>query len=181
MDQKKTLGQAIDDIVTALSALEEGARMTAIRAACEHLGLAVPIAGTSGTPGEVTSVVSTQAMSNPSPPAAVISAVAPSSAVHDIRTFKDQKAPGNAVEMACLVAYYLDSLAGADERKKEINSADLEKYFKQAGYKLPKRMPQLLVNAKSSGYFDSAGHGKYKLNPVGYNLVVHGLPKTAGK
>jgi hypothetical protein len=26
---------------------------------------------------------------------------------------------------------------------------------------------------KNAGYLDSAGTGQYKLNPVGYNLVVH--------
>ena len=80
--------------------------------------------------------------------------------------------------MACVVAYYLGTLASPSESKQEISSNDLEKYFKQAGYRLPKRMGQLLVDARASGYFDSAGHGKYKLNPVGQNLVVHSLPKT---
>jgi hypothetical protein len=80
--------------------------------------------------------------------------------------------------MACVVAYYLGTLTPAAERKEEVSSNDLEKYFKQANYPLPKRIVQLLVNARASGYFDSAGHGKYKLNPVGHNLVVHSLPKT---
>ncbi len=80
--------------------------------------------------------------------------------------------------MACVVAYYLESLAPPGELKKDVSSSDLEKYFKQGGYRLPKRMPQVLVDARASGYFDSAGHGKYRLNPVGHNLVVHNLPKT---
>jgi hypothetical protein len=42
-------------------------------------------------------------------------------------------------------------------------------------------MPQVLVDARGAGYFDSAGRGKYKLNPVGHNLVVHKLPKKKAK
>lgn len=45
---KKTLGSAIDEIVMALEALDEAARATAVRAACEHLGLAVPVLGETG-------------------------------------------------------------------------------------------------------------------------------------
>jgi hypothetical protein len=80
--------------------------------------------------------------------------------------------------MAALVAYYLSELAGDDERKDAINAADLEKYFKQAGFKLPKAIPQTLLNAAAAGYFDALGNGQYKLNPVGYNLAVHGLPRS---
>ena len=82
--------------------------------------------------------------------------------------------------MACLVAYYLQELAPKNDRKQKISALDAEKYFKQASFKLPKRLDQLLVNAKASGYFESAGRGEYKLNAVGYNLVVHGLPAKKG-
>jgi hypothetical protein len=37
--EQETLGQAIDEIVAALSPLDEKARSTAIGAACAHLGL----------------------------------------------------------------------------------------------------------------------------------------------
>ena len=79
--------------------------------------------------------------------------------------------------MAALVAYYLSELAPEGEQKDEINSSDLEKYFKQAGFKLPRSIYQTLPNAAAAGYFDGTGGGKYRLNPVGYNLVVHGLPR----
>ena len=79
--------------------------------------------------------------------------------------------------MAALVAYYLSELAPEAEQKEEITAADLEKYFKQAAFKLPRSMQQTLPNAAAAGYFDGAGSGRYRLNPVGYNLVVHGLPR----
>lgn len=39
---EKSVGEAIDEMVQALSALPDGARATAIRAACDHLGLTLP-------------------------------------------------------------------------------------------------------------------------------------------
>ncbi|MGK2932078.1 MAG: hypothetical protein ACSLFD_04830, partial [Solirubrobacterales bacterium] len=42
------------------------------------------------------------------------------------------------------------------------------------------RIGMTLPNATQAGYFDATGEtGKYRLNPVGYNLVVHGLPSGA--
>ena len=83
--------------------------------------------------------------------------------------------------MACVVAYYLQELAPEAERKETTSTADLEKYFKQAGFQLPRAMEQVLRDAKSSGYFESASRGEYKLNAVGYNLVAHNLPKSKGE
>lgn len=98
--------------------------------------------------------------------------------INDIRSLKEHKKPRSANEMAALVAYYLAELAPANHRKSEIGIDDITTYFKQAGYPLPAVLRNTLVHAKASGYFDSTSHGFYKLNPVGHNLVVHGLPST---
>jgi len=167
----KTLGQAIDEVVTALEPLDEATRLVAIRAACDHLGLtAAPALGSVAAP--------TGAAVFPSEPPAAPSAES-GRQVADIRSFKVTKAPGTALEMACVVAHYVASVAPAAERKDSITSADLDKYFRQADYPLQKRMEQVLPDAKAAGYFDSAGRGSYRLNPVGYNLVVHGLPRPS--
>jgi hypothetical protein len=100
----------------------------------------------------------------------------PPQATRDLRSLKQEKDPKSAVEMAAIVAYYLAELAPPSERKDTVSTSDLEKYFKQAGYPLPKALRLTLANAASSGYFDAVARGQYKLNPVGYNLVVHGLP-----
>lgn len=97
----------------------------------------------------------------------------------DIRTLKNEKKPTNSLQMACIVAYYLQDIAPTAERTKEVNAADLERLFKQAGYKLPSRIMQVLNDAKGAGYFESVARGKYKLTRVGYNLVTHSLPKAA--
>jgi hypothetical protein len=98
-----------------------------------------------------------------------------------IRDLKDEKKPASSNQMAALVAYYLSEIAPEAERKDTINASDLEKYFKQAGFKLPKVISQALPNAAAAAYLDAAGNGLYKLNPVGYNLVVHGLPRANGQ
>jgi hypothetical protein len=94
-----------------------------------------------------------------------------------IKEFKEKKSPQSANEMAALVAFYLSHIAPENERKKTINTKDLETYFKIGGYKLPRKIAFTLINAKKSGYLNSAEKGEYKLNPVGYNLVAHSMPR----
>ncbi len=94
----------------------------------------------------------------------------------DIRSLTRQKAPRSANEMAALVAYYLAEAAPESLRKQTIGVEDIKTYFKQAQFKLPQSPQQTLVNAKNSGYLESAGTGQYRLNPVGYNLIAHSLP-----
>lgn len=101
----------------------------------------------------------------------------------NIRSLRDEKNPKTAIQMTALVAYYLQEVAPQADRKEEITSDDLTKYFKQANFQLPKgKAIYTLRNARNAGYFDAgSGTGAYKLNPVGYNLVVHGLPSKGGK
>jgi hypothetical protein len=162
--EKKTLGQAIDAIIEALSALDEKARPTAIAAACSHLDLVQSIVQPPPSAPKQTTLVAT-------------SPVAPAHPI-DIRSLKDEKRPENAREMACLVAFYLQQFAPEAERKDVISVEDITKYFKQAHFPLPKQVKQLLIDARHSGYFDNAGRGVYRLNAVGYNLVAHTLPKN---
>ena len=95
----------------------------------------------------------------------------------DIRSLKEKKKPRSSREMAALVAYYVAELAPLEDRKDSITAKDIEKYFKQAQYPMPQNRLMTLVNAKNAGYLEGAGRGKYKVSPVGYNLVVHGLPR----
>ena len=162
----KTLGQAIDAIIEALTSLDANQQVTAVRAACEHLKIRAPgnlMAGTESTG-------STAASSAPS---------APPSLQVDVRTLKQEKKPSSASEMAALVAFYLSELAPASDRKRQVQVEDMVKYFKQAVYPLPKQPRSILTNAKNAGYFDTSGDGKYRLNAVGYNLVAHNLPRAS--
>ena len=102
----------------------------------------------------------------------------PTGQVHIEDLVRDKK-PRSAIEMATLVAYYLSHKAPQNERKQTISNKDIETYFKIGEFKLPSKPKFTLVNTKGAGYLDAVGDGEYKLNPVGYNLVVHSMPKTS--
>lgn len=173
-DSKMTLGQAIDKIVEALEPLDPDARRTAVQAACSHLGVTLGDVG-GGNAGRLPQEqAAPPPPQTPSPPAGPATPARPAT---DIRALKEQKQPSSSTQMACIVAYYLQELAPPAERKDTIRTSDLEKYFKQAGYRLPRVLDQVLIDAKASGYFESVSRGEYRLNTVGYNLVVHNLPK----
>lgn len=167
--EKQSLGQAIDQVIQALEPLDESARKTAIGAVCVHLGIKIADPMSAGRAQPVGGAIPQNAVL----PA---STVLPQTTHVDIRSLKAEKKPTSAAQMACLVAYYLQEHAPDSERKQAITTADIDKYFKQAGFKLPQRSAQLLPDTKAAGYFDSGGRGEYKLNAVGYNLVVHNLP-----
>jgi hypothetical protein len=107
----------------------------------------------------------------------VIKISAAGGTVH-IRTLKEEKRPSSANEMAALVAYYLSHVVPQAERKATVNQKDVETYFKIAGFRLPKKIRATLQHAKDAGYLEFVGNGQYKLNAVGYNLVVHSMPRS---
>lgn len=106
--------------------------------------------------------------------------VAAPRAVTDIRTLTAEKQPRSANEMAALVAYYLSELAPQNERSPIIMADMIRRYFKMAGFPLPRVLTSVLTNAAAAGYLENVKRGEYRLNPVGYNLVVHGLPRSSG-
>ena len=167
----KSLGQAIDEIINTLQGLEAPSRLTAIRTACEHLG--IPYSGGAATPAS-----QAEGIGDATPPNVSFSPSPQQRVLVDIRSLKEQKAPSNSSEMACIVAYYLQYAVPDSEKKTEVSKDEMEKYFLQADFPIPKRPEQILVDAKAAGYFESAGRGSYKLNAVGHNLVVHALPRS---
>jgi hypothetical protein len=82
--------------------------------------------------------------------------------------------------MAALVAYFLANVVDEQERKERITTKDIDTYFKIAEFPLPTKTRFTLPNAKAAGYLDPVGSGQYKLNAVGYNLVVHSMPRGGG-
>jgi len=98
----------------------------------------------------------------------------------DIRTLTAEKQPRSANEMVALVAYYISELAPEGEASRTINADIIRRYFKMAGFPLPSSTKNALTNATAAGYLTNVSRGEYKLNPVGYNLIVHGLPRSSG-
>lgn len=166
-NETRTIGRAIDEILAALNDLDEPTRIVAVKAACEHLHIPVAPPNAAATlPGGFIQ-----------PPPQLPPTEAPGAPALDIRSLREQKNPTTAFEMACVVAYYLQTIAPEGERKNTMQASDIERYFVQGNYQLPKRSTQLLPDAKIAGYFDSIGRGTYRLNAVGHNLVVHQLPR----
>jgi hypothetical protein len=159
--------KAFETITNILGPLDKTVQQRVLQYAMQHLGLQVEQADQSLTtlPGSRRAQVEQSLQQQ----------------VVDIRSLRDQKQPSSDMEMAAIVAYYLSELAPEGNRKDVIGNEDIKTYFKQAGHPLPKGPQFTLPNARSAGYFESAGHGKYKLNPVGHNLVAHGLPRAKGE
>lgn len=175
-DTKVSLGQAIDQIISALEGLDQNSRVTAISAACRHLKIHMSSSEGEGGAAAEAKKKGNQSLSDET----LHRATKHVERQVDIRSLKEEKKPESSQQMACLVAYYLQELAPPNDRKQEISTEDIEKYFKQANFKLPRNLKQVLLNAKRSGYFESAARGEYRLNAVGYNLVAHGLPVKKG-
>lgn len=170
----RTLGQAIDAMVEALRGLDEGQKTIAMKTVAEALGIRTD---TPPKPFGGDAELSREHSTTSSPAATMAPGIFPPAAA-DIRSLKNLKKPGTAQEMACVVAFYLQSLAPEEERKATVSGNDLDKYFRQADFPLPTRMGQLLLDSRAAGYFEPAARGTYRLNPVGYNLVAHTLPRT---
>lgn len=100
------------------------------------------------------------------------------SAKPDIRTLTVEKQPRSANEMVAVIAYYLSEVAPEEESSSTVNVDLIRKYFKMAKFPMPRVPKSALTNAAAAGYLENASRGEYKLNPVGYNLVVHGLPRS---
>lgn len=168
MEQDKEIS-AMNEIIASLNNLDDGQRQRVMKYVLERFG--VPIVNQSNPP----------VVSQTLQPAQSIAGIENNSIskVIDIRTFKEDKSPRSAIQMAVLVAFYLQEIASSEEKKTTIDTGDIEKYFKQANYKLPSGKngaADTLTNAKKAGYLEVADRGTYKLNPVGYNLIAHSLP-----
>ena len=157
--------QAMQVVVSALTPLDSEARGRVLDYVFKRLGFKALAPSSLSAPAAPLTRGATEA-SGPGAPG-----VQP-----DIRTLKTQKSPHSAVEMAAMVAYYLAEIAPSNERKDTIGTSEMQKYFKQANYPLPKFPVVTLAHAASAGYLDQVSRGQYRLNPVGYNLVVHSLP-----
>lgn len=174
-EAKLTLGRAIDQIIEALDSFDDKDRKAILGTVCSHLQVDLGASHPAAPPPPARHDAHGHSPEK-IPEPAFLHAPKPVEHGLDIRRLKDDKKPNSARQMACLVAYYLQDHAPTNERKDSISTADLEKYFKQAGYKLPEKLEQLLVDCKRSGYFDSAKRGEYSLTRVGYNLVTHSMP-----
>lgn len=173
MSTTPTVGQAIDQVTAALAHFEAHEQSTILATVCSLLKIAAPQVANAHA-------AQLEALHSPGAPQGALHPPAATHAIMsgmDIKSLRIAKEPSSAREMACLVAYYLTELAPPGERKQTISTSDIEKYFKQAGYKLPSALEQVLSDSKKSGYFETLSRGEYKLTRVGHNQVAHNMPK----
>jgi hypothetical protein len=156
--------QAIGSIIGVLKPLDEGERSRVLEYVLKRLEMAT-VRAPATSPREIT--ISTT-------PGSTMRGVT------DIRTLTAEKQPRSANEMVALVAYYLSELAPDGERSDTVNAETIRRYFKMAGFPLPSVLRNVLPNVSAAGYLENVSRGEYRLNPVGYNLVVHGLPRSSG-
>lgn len=168
MDDKEI--KAMSDILASLESLDAQARARVFNYVTERLKII-----TSGLPAN-----NLLSENFNTPDALAGKASLQKQVFNDIRFLKESKNPDSSIQMTALVAYYLQEVASSEERKDSIDVDDIKKYFNQAGFPLPTVPKQALLNTKAAGYLESADRGRYKLNPVGYNLVAYGLPVKSG-
>ena len=179
MSQQQTLSfrqevTAIGEVLESLQPLSEEARERVLEYVVCALGIgAAPALGRRAF-GQVASI-SLEPLDS-----ATSDAMARPGRATGIRALKEAKQPRSANEMAALVAFYLSEVVPESERRATIEATDVQKYFHEAGFPLPKAINMTLTNAAGSGYFDRVEQGKFKLNAVGYNLVAHRLPPGSG-
>lgn len=161
--------RALQVVIDALQPLDDDARSRVVEYTLKRLGMhdlsASSAAATPSMPEEGASKPETH----------------PQRQLKDIRSLREAKDPKSAVEMATVVAYYLSEAAPPEERREAVTVAEIEKYFKQANYRLPARIDMTLHNGVAAGYFDRTGRGEFRLNPVGFNLVTQTMPRAAGQ
>ena len=161
--------EAIKIVTGALSRLKDDARKRVLMYVLEHLGIALKDAQKREPPSSAPA----------EPPGAGLPPVPLEERIVDIRSLREEKNPTTDMQMAAIVAYYVSRLAPKDERTDCITADDITKYFEQGGHRIPPDANMTLNNAKNAGYLDRVDRGQFRLNPVGHNLVVHGLPKSA--
>lgn len=161
--------KAISTIISALKPLDESARVHVLEFVLKRLGISL------------TAKPSPPAALNP--PAESVHSGVPSAAEHsrpgghDIRSFGAEKKPKTNNEKVAVMAYYIAHLAPPHERRDYVVPDDIQAYFIQADFHLPTAPPSVtLGHAKNAGYLNALDRGRFKLNPVGYNLVAHKLP-----
>jgi len=160
--------EAIKTVLTALEPLSPEVRSNVLGYVLTRLKIALPVvqqADRSGIPARPADLSSGAAGGAPQP------------TITHIKSLKERKKPHSASEMAALVAYYMANMAPEKDRTDRINTKLVETYFKIAEFPLPQKPQFTLPNAKAAGYLDAVGNGEYKLNAVGHNLIVHGMPR----
>ncbi len=161
--EKKDDLETVRILVNALKPFDVTERERIIRWVCEKLDMSL---------GNVTSL--------PSQPTNTQSAPILKEG-SDIKSFVGQKKPKNGTEFCAVVAYYYQFVATGDKKKGVIGGKDLQDAARKSDRSRFTNTAQALKVAYNSGYLDKVASGKFRLNPVGENLVAMVLPSSGGE
>jgi hypothetical protein len=166
---------AAQKIVAELHGMTTEHQALALKFAMETLGLQLPAGHAQAS--QVPSHASQAQIHAPQPPPHAQAGGAGHAG--DIKSFTAAKAPKSDQQFAAVVAYFYQFEAKPNDRKEVIDPELMKEAARLAGRPQVARWAMTLNNAKNAGYLNAAGTGKFKLSPVGENLVAITLPGNA--
>jgi hypothetical protein len=86
--------------------------------------------------------------------------------------FANAKAPSNGREKCVVAAYYLRDMIGLEK----VTAQAVFTFFKHVQWPAPADMKNMLQQAGTAGWLDTASSEDIKLTSAGENLVEHSLP-----
>lgn len=86
--------------------------------------------------------------------------------------FAAEKEPSSSKQKCVVAIYYLREFINIDK----ISVSAVHTFFKALGWPLPANLKNMLSQAGSAGWLDTADFEDIKITPIGENLVEHSLP-----
>jgi len=177
MAEKKTLGQAIDQILDALQGLDENTRLTALTAVQKHLGIEAETSFGGFFGGLRSSQPSAKRHTTPleNEPSEIVNEANSLSFSEDRsmspKEFLLEKSPRTDVERVACLAYYLTHFRGIPHFK----TTDLSMLNTEAAQVKFSNASTSAKNALAQGYLASATKGNRQISAAG-ELYVQALP-----
>lgn len=90
------------------------------------------------------------------------------------KAFAESKAPSNARQKCVVAVYYLRETIGVPE----ISTDHVFTFFKAVGWPVPADLANMLQQAGTSGWLQTADSQNILITPIGGNLIEHELPAS---
>ena len=104
-----------------------------------------------------------------------ISPISASSKKKSVKEFIVEKSPGDGVQSATCIAYYLEKF----EHKEVLTSKDIHKCFKDAKLQTPPNVPDKVQKAIGRGWIAKGNkRGEFYLTQTGEKIVEEGFSKN---
>lgn len=92
-----------------------------------------------------------------------------------MRQFVRSLSLGSMSEKICAIAYYQKTVLS----RSSFSPKEMGDWFVQCGLEKPAQMPVAVFDAKKkNGYLDNAGHGSWKLDTQGENMIIRKIEEA---